>query len=391
MSLPPVRTAVCLGVAFAVGFSQNVGRSAALGGAARPPAAFRSAGEPYAFSFPRDHAAHKTFASEWWYYTGHLVTSSGRRFGYELTFFRIGIRPGDPAPEPGQSRWRGTQLYPAHFAITDEAGKQFFYSARFAREALGMGASSSARLDVKSLDWTLAGRALRDPRFEQMTMHARESAAPGGVAALDLVQTPEKPPAIHGHDGVSRKGSCATCASHYYSYTRLRSRGTLRIGGRPFAVEGISWMDHEFGSDELQPDQRGWDWYSIQLDDGRELMLYVLRRADGNVTAQSSGSLIERDGRVEHLALADFSAAATGSWPSPHTGATYPSGWRVRVPRANVDVVLQPLLADQELALPSGGVSYWEGAVDVVDPQRGAARIGVGYVELTGYAGTVTL
>ncbi len=356
-----------------------------------PSTGFESAGKPYAFSFPRDHAAHKQFQSEWWYYTGHLVTSSGRRFGYELTFFRIGMRPGDPAPLPGQSRWRGTQLYPAHFAITDEAGKRFYYTDRFAREALGMGAASSESLDVKSLDWTLVGTALRDRRFERMTLHAREPDGPGGVAALDLVQIPEKPPAVHGHDGISRKGPCASCASHYYSYTRLKSHGALTLGGQRFAVEGISWMDHEFGSGELQPEQRGWDWYSIQLNDGRELMLYVLRRADGSITPQSSGSLIARDGRVTDLTLADFSALATGSWRSPHTGATYPSGWRVRVPAANVDVVLQPVLADQELALPSGGVSYWEGAVDATDPRRPGARVGTGYVELTGYAGMVTL
>jgi predicted secreted hydrolase len=353
---------------------------------------FESAGAPYAFSFPRDHAAHKQFQSEWWYYTGHLVTRSGRRFGYELTFFRVAMRPGDPTPGPGQSRWRGTQLYPAHFAITDEAGKEFFYTSRFAREALGMGSSSSDRLEVKALDWTLTGRSMNDRRFEEMKMHAREPDGPGGVVALDLVQTPEKPPAVHGRDGISKKGSCASCASHYYSYTRLRSRGALAFGGQRFAVEGISWMDHEFGSGQLQPDQTGWDWYSIQLDDGRELMLYVLRQKGGSVTPESSGSLIERDGSVEYLPLAAFSAVATGSWKSPHTGATYPSGWRVRVPRAGIDLVLRPVLADQELALTTGEeVSYWEGAVDVQAASRPGTQAGAGYVELTGYAGTVTL
>jgi predicted secreted hydrolase len=302
------------------------------------------------------------------------------------------MRPGDPKPKPGQSNWRGTQLYPAHFAITDESGKQFFHTDRFAREALGMGSASSERLAVKADDWTLTGTPLHDPRFEQMTLHAREAEGPGGVAALDLVQTPQKPPAIHGHDGISRKGPCPTCASHYYSYTRLATQGTLTFGGERFAVTGVSWMDHEFGSAELQPDQAGWDWYSIQLDDGRELMLYVLRTTSGGVTPESSGSLIERDGRVVPLPLSAFSAVATGRWHSPHTGADYPSGWRVRVPQAGVDVVLTPTLADQELALTSsGGVSYWEGAVDVASAARPSATVGVGYVELTGYAGTVAL
>jgi len=379
------------GVSGAAQIASNAPQAARVGAASTLASGFASAGSPYVFSFPRDHAAHPAYESEWWYYTGHLTTKDGRRFGYELTFFRVGMRPGDPPPAPGRSAWRGTQLYPAHFAITDEAGKAFFHTDRFAREALGMGAAASDRLAVKALDWTLTGKPLADPRFEEMTLHVREAGAPGGSAALDLVQTPLKPPAIHGRDGISKKGPCASCASHYYSYTRLRSRGTLTIAGRRFAVDGVSWMDHEFGSSELAPGQTGWDWYSIQLEDGRELMLYVLRRTDGRITAESSGSLIERDGRVEYLPLDAFSASATGTWKSPHTGATYPSGWRVRVPRAGIDVVLTPLLADQELAAPAGGVSYWEGAVDVTSPERASRRIGAGYVELTGYAGTVAL
>jgi predicted secreted hydrolase len=172
--------------------------------------------------------------------------------------------------------------------------------------------------------------------------------------------------------------------------TRLRTTGTLVYGGRRLAVSGISWMDHEFGSAELQANQAGWDWFSIQLADRRELMLYRLRDKDGSVTPQSSGSLIDANGNVTHLLLSDFSTEATGSWTSPHTGGRYPSGWRVRVPRANVDIVLAPTLADQELADPSGAISYWEGAVDALDPGSGRP-VGVGYVELTGYAGALSL
>jgi predicted secreted hydrolase len=172
--------------------------------------------------------------------------------------------------------------------------------------------------------------------------------------------------------------------------TRLRTVGTLVYRGRPLAVTGISWMDHEFGSDELQARQVGWDWFAIQLDDRRELMLYRLRQQDGSATPESSGSLVDPRGRVTHLALADFAIEATGSWKSPHTGGTYPSGWHVRVPRCNIDVRLAPTLLDQELANTSGGVSYWEGAVDALDPTTGRP-LGVGYVELTGYAGRIAL
>jgi predicted secreted hydrolase len=215
-------------------------------------------------------------------------------------------------------------------------------------------------------------------------MHAR-----AGGDALDVTQVAQKPPAIHGHGGVSRKAACRSCASHYYSLTRVWTRGTVRYAGTRYAVEGLSWMDHEFGSGELQRDQAGWDWFAIQLDDGRELMLYRLRQKDGTVTAQSSGSLIERDGAVHYLPLDAFTVEVLGHWTSPHTGASYPSGWRVRLPGAALDLTLSPTLADQELANTTGGVSYWEGAVDVRDTN--GRTMGVGYVELTGYAGALSI
>jgi predicted secreted hydrolase len=268
-------------------------------------------------------------------------------------------------------------MYAAHFALTDERGAQFFHYERLVREALGAGSSSAKRLDVHVGDWALSGT-------QPFRMHA---GADGNAIAFE--EFPEKPPAVHGHDGISRKAGCATCASHYYSMTRLRTAGTLAIGGRPLRVAGISWMDHEFGSAELQPNQTGWDWFSLQLADRRELMLYRLRQKDGSVTPQSSGSLVDPQGNVTYLPLSGFSTDATGSWRSPRTSATYPSGWRVHVPSANIDVVLRPILADQELSDP-GGVSYWEGAVDVIDPVS-RRPIGAGYVELTGYAGSISL
>jgi predicted secreted hydrolase len=222
-----------------------------------------------------------------------------------------------------------------------------------------------------------------------MVLHARAGTA-GGPNAIDLVQVPEKPPAIHGHGGVSRKSSCPSCASHYYSYTRLDTRGTLTLAGRRYAVSGISWMDHEYGSAELQADQVGWDWFSLQLADRRELMVYVLRQRDGSVTPQSSGSLIAPDGSVRYLSRDAFAITASGTWKSPHTGALYPAGWRVTVPSAAIDVTLSPIVADQELGGTTGALAYWEGAVDARDVETGK-QLGVGYVELTGYAGAVSL
>jgi len=227
-------------------------------------------------------------------------------------------------------------------------------------------------------DWWLRGTA-------PFRMHA---AAPDGTT-IDFAQTTEKPPAIHGHDGISRKAACATCASHYYSLTRLHTTGVLVYHGARLRVDGLSWMDHEFGSDELQSNQAGWDWFSLQLDDRREVMLYRLRQKDGTITPQSSGSLVDARGAVAYLPLTGFTIEATGSWTSPVTHAAYPSGWRVRVPAAHLDLVLSPTVDDQELADPSG-VSYWEGAVTIRDAATGRAR-GLGYVELTGYAGPISL
>jgi predicted secreted hydrolase len=269
-------------------------------------------------------------------------------------------------------------VYPVHLAVTDERGQRFVYDERFAREALGMGGASEKALDVRADRWTLRGSSpfVLDAASERV--------------GVSLVQVAEKPPAVHGHRGVSVKAACATCASHYYSMTRLRSSGTLKYGGRVLRVRGVSWMDHEFGSDELQRDQVGWDWFSIQLDDRREIMSYRLRMKDGTVTAESSGSLVDARGGVRYLPRSGVVVDRTGAWTSPHTGAVYPSGWRVRVAAARVDAVLVPTVLDQELVGTSGGVSYWEGAVDVRDAVSGR-RLGVGYVELTGYAGAVSL
>jgi predicted secreted hydrolase len=354
------------------------------------PEPFAIATAPYEFHFPQDHGAHPGYQSEWWYYTGHVRTHDGRRFGYELTFFRVGLHAGDPPPLPTQSHWRGNELYPAHFALTDESGKSFYHVDRFAREALGMGHAAVGRLDVRANDWTLVGVPQGAADIERMVLHAGET-EPGGRNAIDFVQLPEKRPAIHGHGGVSRKAACASCASHYYSYTRLRTSGTLTYRGERMRVEGLSWMDHEYGSAELQPNQAGWDWFALQLDDKRELMLYLLRQKDGSVTPQSSGSVVAPNGSVRYLGRDAFLIDVLGHWKSPHTAATYPSGWRVRVPSERLDITLSPTVLDQELAGTSGGgISYWEGSVDIRSAAT-AIPLGLGYVELTGYAGALSL
>lgn len=340
---------------------------------------FAVAKAPFHFQFPRDHGAHFAYQSEWWYFTGHLRAQDGRRFGYELTIFRFGLRPGNLKSDAGKSRWHASEIYPAHFAITDVRRGVFVDYERFERGALGMASAREGTLHVRSGDWSIAG-----------TNPIRLIAAKDG-SALQLALTSEKPPAINGEGGISRKGTCGSCASHYYSLTRLATSGIVESGGIRYRVTGISWMDHEFGSDELQPNQSGWDWFALQLDDDRELMLYRLREKNGGTTPQSSGSLIEPTGKVRHLRLRDFQTEALGTWKSPHTGALYPSGWRVRVPSQGIDVTITPVMRDQELVDRQLGVAYWEGDCDVRGFDAGRPIHGFAYVELTGYAGSLHL
>jgi len=350
-------------------------------------AALSIATAPYQFRFPADHGSHPSYQTEWWYFTGHLKSADGRRFGYEITFFRARVRPQDVARARrilGGSRWRGDQVYAAHFALTDQFGGKFFHDERIARSALGLGGAAVGKLAVNVDTWSLSGVPMADRSRERMTLHADD-----GEIRLDVTQIPLKPPAIHGRDGLFRKGACASCASHYYSYSRLHTQGALTYAGRQLNVSGTSWMDHEFGSNQLLSEETGWDWMSLQLDDNRELMIYLFRRPDNSIEPQSSGSLIERDGRVRPLSLNEFSVTAMSHLRSSATHAFYPASWRVRVPSARLDLNVAPVLDHQELVLRSSP-SYWEGAVDVRDAVSNRSR-GQGYVELTGYVERVIL
>jgi len=339
---------------------------------ARTPEGYRLANTPYAFTFPRDHAAHPDYRTEWWYYTGHL-RAGARRFGYELTFFRVGL---DPARRRSLSAWAPHTLVLAHLALTDETGRRFEFRERAAREALGLAGADSARYRVWIDDWSAELAA--DGRT-----HRLRAAVPEFALALDL--EPQKPPVVHGANGVSAKG---VGASHYYSLTRNATRGALVVHGDTLGVEGSSWMDHEFMTDALGPGQVGWDWFGLQLDDGRELMLYRLRRRDGTVEPRSSGTLIERDGRAVHLPLSAFTVDSTARWRSERSGGVYPAGWVVRVRGRDLELRLEPTVPDQELRTPgSTGTTYWEGSVRIRGRSGRKVVTGEGYVELTGYAG----
>lgn len=341
------------------------------------PRSFDQATPGYQYRFPEDHGAHERFRTEWWYYTGHLTSDNGHRFGFELTFFRRGIPPGQVETLP--SKWSIQQLYLAHFALTDLEGGRFHYTDKISREGLGKAGAERGRLHV----WVDRWSVLMDG---QTPPHQQLQAATDGFAiTLDLV--PDKPPVLHGREGISRKGADPGQASHYYSLTRLATRGQVRIGTETFAVSGLSWMDHEFGSADLGQDVVGWDWFSLHLSDSTELMWYSLRRVDGSRDPVSSGTLVLADGHAQPLDAQDLIIEPLTYWTSPRSKGRYPQRWRMTAPSIQLDLNVESLLADQELdTARSTRVTYWEGAVAASGQARGAPVTGRGYVEMTGYS-----
>ncbi|MBI5411189.1 MAG: carotenoid 1,2-hydratase [Nitrospirae bacterium] len=379
--LSPLRGPLLLGSCLAALLALVASAPAANPKAGSPGRASQSAFRPalagYSYLFPRDHGSHDEFRTEWWYYTGHLSTKNGRRFGYQLTFFRRGVDQASVRSNP--SRWAIRHLYLAHLALSDHDQARFRYAEKISRAGIGKAGAETGHLRVWIDRWS--AEALSP---DQDHHHLQASAED---FSLDFILTPEKLPIIHGKGGVSRKGSSLDQASHYYSLTRMATTGTVTVAGEALAVSGASWMDHEFGSGDLGPDQVGWDWFSIQLENRTELMFYRLRRADGTTDPASSGTLVFPDGRSQHLLTSDVHIEALDHWTSGQSGARYPSRWHITVPTAGLMLDLIPRLSNQELMTRrSTQVTYWEGAVEVTGKLREASIAGLGYVELTGYA-----
>jgi len=343
---------------------------------------FRPLDPKAAVSFPRDHGAHDDARVEWWYVTGHLVDPAGRRSGFQLTFFRTGIV--DEVKGTRTSVFAPRDLHLAHVARTDVDGKAFRYAERTHRDGPGGASARTTHLDVANEDWRLTELG------GKLVLRASDRVG-GEEETLTLLLTPVKPPVLHGENGLSRKAPEPDAVSRYVSFTRLAAEGWLTRGSDARAVTGSAWMDHEWGSGAIGKGTTGWDWFSVQLDDGRDLMLYLLRGADGTVSLHSSGTLVDRAGRATPLAPADFSVEVTSRWTSPRSKGDYPARWILRVPKAGLALEVVPLLADQELVTDrSTRVTYWEGACEVrpLPGSPGATNpIGRAYVELTGYAG----
>ena len=380
-----VVAALCAGMD---GYAQNSDAGSRLADllGADDDAGFNKVTEPRRFSFPQDHGPHPEFRNEWWYVTGNLDSERGRRFGFELTVFRFALTP--TAPE-AVSNWRTNQVYIAHFAITDADRNRFLFAEKFSRGALGLAGAQANPFRVWIDDWQL--RSI-DDRAADITADItaginggaerwRLTAAEAGFG-LDLELTALKPPVLNGVEGLSQKSSEPGNASYYYSITRWQTDGRLRIDDQEHRVTGLSWLDREWSSSALAPDQQGWDWFALQFDDNTELMFYSIRNTDGTQDAQSAGTWVGVDGRAEYLRREDVVIEVTDTWQSPQ-GGSYPSAWTLRLPDKGLTVEIEPVMADQELFTT---VRYWEGAVDVRG-RRGEQRIsGRGYVELTGYA-----
>jgi len=333
---------------------------------------FEKATEPRAFTFPEDHGPHPGFRNEWWYVTGNLDGSNGRRFGFELTIFRFALTPTVPQDE---SNWRSNQVYIAHFAVTDADRERFYAAERYSRGALGLAGASADPFRVWIDDWEIAAVAAGPP--EQWRLRASD---PG--FALDVALSAAKPPVLNGVDGLSQKSAEPGNASYYYSITRWLTEGSLRLGDDEYRVSGLSWLDREWSSSALGADQAGWDWFALQLSDGSELMFYNLRKLDGSQDERSAGTWVDPDGRSQHLGRDNVEIKVTDTWESPE-GGVYPSAWTLRAPEQGLDLQIRPVMADQELFTT---VRYWEGAVDVEGERNGLPVEGRGYVELTGYA-----
>jgi predicted secreted hydrolase len=342
--------------------------------------------EPRVFEFPRDHGAHPEYRQEWWYVTGNLDSATGERFGFELTIFRFalapegalragGVGPASAAESPAvSSAWRTGQIYMGHFAITDVARKQFRFTQKLSRGAVALAGARNPPLQVWIDDWSIG---TVDPAGTHWRLRAAETGYELTLDAQALQQ-----PVLNGDKGLSQKSGDRGSASYYYSIPRVSVRGRLVRDGRPVDVQGLAWVDREWGSGALGGNEQGWDWFALQLQDGRSLMFYALRNHDGRRDPHSAGTWIGASGDSRPLSSDQVQIDVLDYWKNP-AGDRYPAHWRVRIPTEGIDVDVRPVLPNQEL---TASARYWEGAVDVSGASGGQKTVGRGYVELVGYA-----
>ena len=338
------------------------------------PNSLRDGSEHAPVSLPRDLAAHDDVQTEWWYYTGHAVTESGREFGFELVFFKRRTDLDRFSVVP--LRLIGNPFYFAHFAVTGHSTRSFRYAHRkSANGLLDLPASADThRYDLKLGDWSAR---------EADAMHLLHANIDSDIT-FDAALKPSKRVVLNGEGGVSFKDKGE--ASRYFSYTRMAMEGEIIIDGSVERFTGTAWMDREFGTWTPTDNQKGWDWFSIQLDNDCELMCYQLRNGKGLPSPFSSGTFVYADGRTVRLAAEDFNIRPIDKWKSPKTGAVYPSGWSIEVLGLEISIQVTPVILDQELdTRGTTMIVYWEGSSRVTGEAMGKKVGGNAYVELVGY------
>ena len=357
---------------------------------------FTQALAPREFVFPGDHGAHPGFKTEWWYYTGNLFTEEGRQFGYQFTIFRNQLSPSDadfarinqeepvlmnPEEEGARdSEWSTNQLYLAHFAISDVSKKDHVFDERYSRGTAGLAGASVDPYRIWLEDWEIT--RVKDSKASDKRFQMRIKAEMSNGTALDKVLNPQKPLLLQGEEGYDKKGGEDGNASYYISFTRMQTEGLLKKEGESLAVSGLSWMDHEWSTSALDSGQTGWDWFSIQLSNGYELMYYQIRNVDPDLAPQTTGSLVTPNGQKRDLDQGEVRLEVLEYWASPHTGARYPVQWTLAIPSEELEMDVTTVFDDQEMTV---SVQYYEGALQVSGKFRDEAIDGNGYIEMTGY------
>lgn len=327
------------------------------------------------FKWPDDHGPHNDFQTEWWYYTGNLQDANGRHFGYQFTIFRRALAP--ELPDTAQSDFAFNQIYFAHFALTDSAGNDHVAFEKYSRSAAGLAGATASPFNVFIEDWNIIGIGTPQESATKVKIKAAQ-----GDYAIDLDLIASKPIVLQGDRGLSRKSAERGNASYYYSITRMATQGKIRSKAGEFDVQGNSWMDREWSTSALSQNAVGWDWFAIQLDDGRDMMLGWIRNTDGSIDTAWGGSLVEADGTTRRISGTDFEASEAGTWRSPRSNTLYPVNWRINFPKDNLQLEITARIPDQEMDLTQ---RYWEGAITIKGTQAGKPLSGVGYLELTGY------
>ena len=345
---------------------------------------FKKATEIIEFEFPKDHASHEDFKSEWWYYTGNLESKDGKRFGYQVTIFRNALlNQKDFKAQSKFSKWQSNQVYMGHFALTDIDNNKFYSTERFSRDSLNLaGTNLKPKYKTWLNNWTIKSdlTAQKDIFPVLLDFDAKDY-------AIKLKLMPSKPITLQGDGGLSQKSYGEGNASYYYSITKLETIGEVSIRNKnsepkTYEVSGNSWLDREWSSSSLSKDQIGWDWFALQLDNNVEIMYYQLRQDDGTASPYSRGTIVDAQGEKFDFNLNDVKLKVLDTFKSPYNGSVYPIAWQFKIPKIKVDIKIRPYVRNQE---HNNSYPYYEGAVEVQGKFADKSIRGKGYLELVGY------